>query len=259
MDWILLLNIIIIYLTVLVIMKFMGKREIGQLSLFDFVVILVIADVAVTGIDNTEVPFYHFITGIVLIALIQKLLAFILLKFPKLRNFIDGNESIIVYEGKLNIKEMKKQSYNIDDLIIQMRIKNVRSLSEIRFAILEANGELSVFRYQDFQQQSPSGTGNSTSTMPQTLSPINNQINSQGEQRPSGSQIGKKPEDDILPFPVIVSGVINRLNLKIIQKTEQWLLKEVQKKGYRDIKDVYYANYENGDLFIAETCDLQNF
>lgn len=127
-------------------MKFMGKREIGQLSLFDFVVILLIADFVVVGMENNDTPFYIYIIGIFILGLIQKLLAKLMLKIPKLRSLFDGTDSIIVFDGKINLKEMAKQSYNFDDLISQLRLKDVRSLSEVQYVILEPNGKISVFK-----------------------------------------------------------------------------------------------------------------
>ncbi len=146
MDWLVLVKITIAYFLILILMKFMGKREIGQLSLFDFVVILLIADFVVVGMENNDTPFYIYIIGIFILGLIQKLLAKLMLKIPKLRSLFDGTDSIIVFDGKINLKEMAKQSYNFDDLISQLRLKNVRSLSEVQYVILEPNGKISVFK-----------------------------------------------------------------------------------------------------------------
>ena len=143
------LKCIIVYFLILVILKFMGKREIGQLSLFDFAIILIIADIMVIGIDNNEEPFYYYLIPIIILSIIQKLLAFILLKIPKLRNYVDGKQSIIIYDGKLNTKEMKKQNYNVDDLLVQLRLKGIASFSEVQYAILETNGTISVFKHED--------------------------------------------------------------------------------------------------------------
>ena len=69
----------LVYFFILIVLKIMGKREIGQLSLFDFVILLMIADVAVMGIDNEEIPFYFFLLAITILAVIQKTLSFVLL------------------------------------------------------------------------------------------------------------------------------------------------------------------------------------
>lgn len=228
----------IIYFFILIIMKFMGKREIGQLSLFDFVILLLIADVAVMGIDNEEVPFYIFLIAIIILAAIQKILAIFLLKKPIFRNFFDGKESVIIIEGKANIKEMKKQNYNFDDLVVQLRLKNIRSLSEVRFLILEANGEISIFKYSDYPN----------SVLSTCKSKANNAITTNSS---SSIENGSKQED-IFPFPLIISGRVNKDNLKLLNLDEKWLFKKIKEKGYEEFSDVYYANYENGDLFILE-------
>ena len=251
MDWLILVKIAIVYFAILLLMKFMGKREIGQLSLFDFVIILVIADIAVIGIENTDPPFYIHLLGIFLLGLIQKVLAKVMLRWSVLRSFFDGKDSPIIIEGKINIKEMKKQSYNIDDLVTQLRLKNIRSISEVRYAILEANGEISVFKKDEFS--SPSEVEPNTNT--KSPSPVMNikasELKKQQQQNQNSNQ-----KQDIFPFPLIVSGKINGRNLQLLNLSESWLLKEVRKAGYKSIEDIYYANYENGKLFIVQTCDF---
>lgn len=144
-----------IYFIILITLKFMGKREIGELSLFDFVVILLIADLSAVTLDN-NISFLYSIIPIVLLALIQKLLAFLSLKSNKIRKLIDGDNSLIVYDGKLNIKEMKKQNYNVNDLLSQVRLKDIYSLVEIKHLYLENNGEVSLVKYQDVKSDDKS-------------------------------------------------------------------------------------------------------
>lgn len=251
MDWLLLVKIVIVYLMILFVMKFMGKREIGQLSLFDFVVLLIIADFAVMGMESKDIPFYIYLIGIALLGVIQKLLALILLRFPRLRNLFDGKQSLIMNDGKINLKEMRKQSYNIDDLISQLRLKNVRSLSEVKYAILESNGEISVFKFSDFKTNSNNNSQASTNTNDKTVNVLTS--NKSGEAIANSSS--NSPQD-IYPFPLIVSGKINYENLDILQIEEKWLFNQIKKQGYQNIKDIYYANYENGELFIVKTCNF---
>ena len=188
------------------------------------------------GIDNNDIPFYYFLFAILILAIIQKLLAMLLLKFAKFRDFFDGKESLIIIDGKVNINEMKKQNYNFDDLIVQLRLKNVRSLSEVRYLILESNGEISVFKYKKIKKATSSSIGKSS-------------------EMKSGSNSLIKTEQEvknIYPFPVIISGKIKYDNLKILELNETWLKNKIKEKGYKDYKEIYYANYENNDLFILE-------
>lgn len=232
----LILKTLIIYFIILLIMKFMGKREIGQLSLFDFVVLLLIADVAVLSIDETE-NFFVYVIPIFVLGVVQKILAFVVLKVPVLRNFFDGKEAIIIFEGKLNIKEMKKQNYNVDDLLPQLRLKNIKSLSEIRYLFLEPNGEISIFKFNDDDKQNISEAS-------KTLSVVTSD---------KTNQVTGVSTEGISIFPFITSGVLHDDNLKILNVSEEWLLKEMHKQGYHNYKDIYYANYEKGKLFIIET------
>jgi len=232
---------IAIYFIVLIVIRFMGKREIGQLSVFDFAILLVIADILVSGLSDDR-PFLYYVYPIVALSLIQKLLALIMLKWIKLRDIMEGKQSIIVFDGKLNIKEMKKQNYNIDDLVVQMRLKNIRSLSEVRFIILETNGEISIYQKDD--------TSTSASTRSQEVNVL---LGSGGSDlAPSNNNQNK---DDIYPFPVIISGKIKTDNLNLLELDEQWVIDEVKKQG-KKIEDIYYANFEHEGLYIAETKDI---
>lgn len=247
----LLFRTIVVYLLDFGLLKFMGKREIGQLSLFDLVVILIIADISVMGIEAEDSPFYLYLLPIISVAILQKIIAFLLIKFPKIRNVFDGKHSVIIDNGVLNQREMKKQNYNINDLVLQLRINNIRSISEVRYALLETNGDLSIFTFEDFNEQNQdqqNSSGGNTKGAP---------VDFGGSPMPKNAKTNTKGAQ-IYPFPVILSGVINYENLDTLQLTEKWLLKELKKKGYDDYKNILYANYENNSLFIIEIEDSQN-
>ncbi len=137
------------YITLILLMRFMGKREIGQLNLFDLVILLTIVDLLVVGIEHFDENFFIWLAPITLLGIIQKLLAKLLLKVSFFRNIIDGKESIIVNNGKLILENMKKNNYNINDLFVQLRLKDIRNIDEVEYAILETNGELSVYKKGD--------------------------------------------------------------------------------------------------------------
>lgn len=144
-----LLKALLGYLLLIVVMRFMGKREIGQLNLFDLIILLTIVDLLVIGIEHYEENFFIWISPVILLAILQKVIAIILLKLPILRNLIDGSEVVIINKGQLDLKNMKKINYNMDDLYNQLRQKDVRSVEQVEYAILETNGKLSVFLKRD--------------------------------------------------------------------------------------------------------------
>lgn len=152
MEWLyLFLKIVAIYFILIICLRILGKREVGELSIFDLVVLLIIADIASLGIDNNQfVLESYFCVG--LLVIFQRLLSMLLLKKSFFRNFFDGSPVTIVVNGKLLIKNMKKERYSMDDLISQMRLEHIMDIDEIKLAILETNGTLSIFRKSKFEQ-----------------------------------------------------------------------------------------------------------
>ena len=139
---------IFIYFFVAVIFRILGKREVGQLGTFDLVVFLLIAELIAIALDMKENFFLNLLPVIVL-ALIQILISKLSLKSIKIRTFIDGKPTVIIKNGIINFRNMVDQRYNLDDLLLQLREKDVRSIDEVEYAILETNGNLSVFKKDD--------------------------------------------------------------------------------------------------------------
>lgn len=137
------------FLLLVIAMKLMGKREIGQLSVFDFLIVLSIADIMIIGIENYDKNIWFFVLPMIIIVVLQKVIALIALKWPWFREKVDGKERIIISKGKILAREMKKEKYNMSDLYTQLREKNVRSIEEVEYAILETNGNLSVFTFEE--------------------------------------------------------------------------------------------------------------
>ena len=133
------------YFFIFIIYRIMGKREVGQLGIIDLIVSILIAELVVISIENYDKTILYSLVPILTLTILQITLAYFTLKKPKFRNFLDGNPSVIIKNGKVNYKEMMRQKYNLDDLLVQMREKGYRSIEEIEYAILENNGTLSVF------------------------------------------------------------------------------------------------------------------
>lgn len=146
---IILFRTLMCFVLLIVSMKIMGKREIGQLSLFDFLIILIIADVIIIGIEKYQESIFKFLVPLIVLVLSQKIIAIIDLKIPKIRKIFDGKEKLIINKGEINIQTMKNEKYNMSDLYSQLREKGVRSINEVEYAILETNGKLSVFLYDE--------------------------------------------------------------------------------------------------------------
>ena len=122
----------------------MGKREVGSLSVFDLAVYFTISDLITICIIDDEVPIILSIVSVAVLCFLQIVLSYITLKNKKIRDFFDGKKSIIINDGKIDFKEMRKQRYSIDDLYTQIRQLGIESVTLIRWAILENNGKLSI-------------------------------------------------------------------------------------------------------------------
>lgn len=132
-----------------ILMRFMGKREVGQLSLFDLIIILSMADLMVLGIDGFKDDILYSLIPMIVVAVIQVLIAFLSLKFSKIRNLVDGKSSYIIIDGMVDTNEMKKQRYNMDDLYTQLRSEGIKSIQEVEIAVLETSGKLSSFKKKE--------------------------------------------------------------------------------------------------------------
>ena len=145
---IVIIRTIFFYLFIFLIYRIMGKREVGQLSITDLVVSLLIAELTVISIEDYEKSMLYYLIPIIVLVLLQCILSYLSLKKPKFRIFLEGNPSVIIKGGKINYNEMLKQRYNLDDLLVQLRDKGYRSIEEVEYAILESSGTLSVFPYE---------------------------------------------------------------------------------------------------------------
>jgi uncharacterized membrane protein YcaP (DUF421 family) len=211
-HWIILLRTVFLYLFILTTFRLMGKREIGELSVLDLVVFIMLAEIASLAIEDTNKSLLNSILPMVGLVGMQILFAIISLKSKRFRDLIDGRPTIIINKGKIDEVAMKKQRYNFDDLLVQLREKDIRSISDVDFAILETSGKLSVFKKE----------------------PQGKEHTSQGE----------------LTLPLIIDGNIQEENLERINKTISWLKQELKKKGAPDIRKISFCSYEQGEFFI---------
>lgn len=146
MDYLLiLLKTLFFYFAIVLFYRFMGKREVGELGIIDLIVSILIAELAAISIEKYDTSVFLVLLPIGVLVILQIVLAKVSLKSDKIRSMLDGNASVIIDNGKVNFKEMIKQRYNLEDLLTQLRAKEVKSIEEVEYAILETSGKLSVF------------------------------------------------------------------------------------------------------------------
>ena len=141
------LRTVFFYIFVLVIFRVMGKREIGQLSIQDLVVSLLIAELVAISIENFKDSMLLTIIPIIILLFFELSAGFLSLKFNKFRNLMDGKPSLIINRGIINYKEMLKQRYSLDDLLLELRNNGIKNLKDVEYAVLENSGKLNIFKY----------------------------------------------------------------------------------------------------------------
>lgn len=137
------------YFLFLILFRIMGKREIGELGVNDLLVSVLFAQFATLAIEKYTEPLIVTLVPTTIIVLLQVIISYFSLKSTKFRELIDSKPSLIIKEGKINFKEMERQRYGLEDLLTQIRDKGIKSLDEIEYAILENNGKLSTFLYDN--------------------------------------------------------------------------------------------------------------
>lgn len=211
--FIILFRTVFLYLLILLIFRIMGKREIGELSILDLVVYIMIAEMSSLAIENTKDPLINTLLPIGIFVIIQITLAMLSLKSKKFRDIVDGKPTIIINDGKIDEKAMRSQRYNFDDLLLQLREKDVGDIADVEYAILEPSGTLSIF------------------------------------QKKQGEQEGQQ-DSSSLALPLIIDGEVQEDNLGMIDKSSSWLLEQLRKQGYEDPGEISFCSYQNGKFYI---------
>ena len=143
------------YFFIILIYRIMGKREVGQLGIVDLIVSILIAELVAISVEDTNKSILASVIPVLSLVLLQIILSYVSLKSGKIRELLDGSPSFIIKNGQINYQEMVKQKYNLDDLLTQLREKGERNIEDIEYAILENNGTLSVFKYNNKKDQTP--------------------------------------------------------------------------------------------------------
>lgn len=142
------------YFFIVLAYRIMGKREIGQLGIIDLIVSILIAELVAISIENINDSIFFTIIPILLLVILELTLAFISIKSRTFRTLFGGKPSLIIVNGNVNYKEMVRQRYSMDDLLLSLRQNSIKSIDEIEYAFLEPNGKLSIFKYNLFHTRS---------------------------------------------------------------------------------------------------------
>lgn len=219
--FIVLIRTIFLYALVIFVIRLMGKRQIGELQPYEFVITIMISDLAALPMQDTRLPLILGVIPILTLLFIKTVLSLIQLKSQKARKILEGEPCILINRGKINFETLKRQQINLDELMEEIRLAGYFDLSEIEFGILENNGQMS------FLTSTKSSDGSSDS------------------QNTSSS----KPR---LPIIYVLDGRINRNALTSGNKTDEWVQNELKKHKVNSIKDVLIAMTDTKGKFIYQ-------
>ena len=222
---IVLIRTVVVFLCILVAMRIMGKRQLGELELSELVVAVLISDMAAHPLQDIGIPLMNGIIPIAVLLCCELLISWLSLKCPPVRKLLFGKPSVLIHNGRINSAEMLRNRFSLDELEEELRSKGVTDPATVKYAILETDGSLTVLLRSD-------------------AAPV------------TAEQLGVKTEDVGLPVTLISDGVLNKRKLAETAHTPEWLQKTLNHYGIQTISEVYYMTIDDiGRIFIQKKED----
>ncbi len=197
----------IIYFIFFFSVRIVGKRQIGELQLSEFITTLMMSELAVNSIQDISIPVSYSFIPVIFLLCIEIIISFLSTKSQWLKNLLFGSPSIIIKNGKIDQKQLAKLRMSVNELLSELRLKDISSVDEVDYAVIEQNGKLSVFPKPK-------------------------------KQNVTREDMKIKADGDTLTFSLITDGEISRNDLYYVGKDEAWL-KDYLKKRNIEIKDVF--------------------
>ena len=141
---------LIVYITLILIMRLMGKRQIGELEVTDLVTTLLISEIASLPITNHEIPVLAAVIPMITLLVLEVLSSWILVRFPRLRGLVSATPTVIIQHGRLNQTALRELRFSIEELMSEIRQQGLTELSQVECAILEKNGKLTILPKAQF-------------------------------------------------------------------------------------------------------------
>ena len=212
---------ILIYIFVLIVMRLMGKREIGQLQPFELAIAIMIADLASIPMTDPGIPISNGIISILGLLVMHLIISIINMKSIKARGVICGKPTILVYRGKIDEKALKKERFTINELEERLRGNNVINLGDVEYAILETSGQVTVIQKPEKRN-----------TIPEDFNIV--------------------PEYEGIPYDLVIDGKIMDDNLKVLGKDREWLKKQVEKFKMKPEEALVVTYDGKGQIFCQK-------
>lgn len=214
----------IIFFVLLLITRIVGRKQMGQLTFFNYITGITIGSISADIVTNTNKYCLKEVIILIWWCILTMITGYLALKFMTIRKIAEGRPLIVINKGKIDEKSLRAKRLNISELLMLLRNQSVFSISEVEYAIFEANGNLSILKKQ------------------------NNKDVEENDVKTSLKKLNS------LPLEIIVDGKIAKNNLKKLNLNEQWITEHLKKQGINSIEEVFYAQIENdGELFIQKS------
>ena len=212
---------IIIFAILMITMRIMGKRQLGELDVGEFVITILLSEIATLPITNTEKSLISAIIPIATLAILEISSSALILRFPKIKKLLSSKPTVLISRGKMNKAEMRKVRISIEDLITQIRQNGIFDLEEVDYAILEENGKMSIIPKSIYRQ------------------PDRNDLNI--------------PDNNSGAMHILISdGVINTHGINILNKDEKWLTDILNGYGLTARDVLCMTGNDAGKLYIIK-------
>lgn len=208
----------LMYLVVIVSMRLMGKRMIGELQPFEFAIAIMISELAVFPLTEGNTNILHGLLAIGVLVLCQFLLSLLSIKSLTVRTIICGRPRIVIKNGKILEKNLKKELFTINDLLEQLRMLNIQNISDVEYGILETNGQLSVVLKSQKRPVTP-------------------------------EDLGIETKYEGLSLDLIIDGIVITHNLKLAKLDMDWLVGKLKENGWDNPRDIFYAYIDTAGNF----------
>jgi len=212
---------IILYIIVLIVMRLMGKREIGQLQPFELAIAIMIADLAAVPMSELGIPITNGIIPILALLVMYMIISLLNMKSINFRKIISGQPSLLIYRGKIDEKVLRKERITINELQERLRGEDVFNLSDVEYAILETNGEVTVIQKPEKRNLMP-------------------------------EDLNITPEYEGIPYDLVVDGKVMEENLKAIGRDKVWLEKQLKKFDAKPNNTLIATTDGKGDFFCQK-------
>ncbi|WP_271629801.1 DUF421 domain-containing protein [Caldicellulosiruptor sp. DIB 104C] len=213
---------LILYVLVVLVMRLMGKRQMGELQPFELVITIMISELAAVPMQNTGVPLLNGIVPILTLLFLQTLITFGTLKSDLMKKLVCGSPTILIAKGRVLEDALRKTRYSLNDLMEQLRIKGYFNIHDIEYAILETDGDISVIPKSQKRPVTP-------------------------------ADLGIQTKYEGLPISVVVDGKVKKDVLKYANLSEQEVLVELNKRGINTPEEVFFACIDpEGNWFVQK-------